>query len=81
MYPARREVATQRSIRKNERETAPVSDRVQSAIKGVIAAVLAALIAFGVLGGDSADAVQGVALAVLALVSVVGVRSALPPKK
>ena len=51
-----------------------------SAINGVVMAVLAALVSFGVVGGNKANAVQGIIVSVIAFAAAVGVRSALPPK-
>lgn len=47
-----------------------------SVVNGVVVSVLAALVAFGVVGGVKADAVQGIILSVIPLVSAVAIRSA-----
>ena len=58
-----------------------MSDALQSALSGVVVAVITALVAAGVLGGADADAVQTVVLALLAFGGTVGVRSARGPRK
>jgi branched-subunit amino acid transport protein len=57
-----------------------MSKQVQSALSGLIVAVLAALVAFGVVGGEQASAVQGVVLAVIPFVAAVFIHSARKPK-
>lgn len=57
-----------------------MSKQVQSAVFGLVAAVITALVAFGVLGGEQADAAQGIASALISFGAAVGIRSALPPR-
>lgn len=57
-----------------------VSQQIQSAVAGVTLAALTLLVSLGVIGPDQVDAWQAVVIAVLTLVGVVGVRSALPPR-
>lgn len=47
-----------------------------SALSGVVVSVLSVLVARGVLGGQTADDVQSIALAVIAFAATVGIRSA-----
>ena len=58
-----------------------MSSKMQSALSAVAVAVVTALVAFGVVGGEQAGAVQGVLLTVIAFAATVGIRSALPPKQ
>ena len=58
-----------------------LSNKTQSALSGLVVAVITALVAFGVVGGEEAGAVQGVLLTAIAFAATVGIRSALPPKK
>ena len=58
-----------------------MSKKTLSAVNGLVVAGITALVAFGVLGGDQANAIQGVLLAVISFGATVGIRSALPPKE
>lgn len=58
-----------------------MTKQMKSALSGLIVAVLSALVAFGVIGGEQATAIQGVVLAGITFVATVGIHSALPPKK
>ena len=49
-----------------------------SALSGVVVAVVSVLVSRGVLGGESADQIQQVALALIAFAATVGIRSARP---
>jgi branched-subunit amino acid transport protein len=57
-----------------------MTSKMQAALSAVAVAVVTALVAFGVVGGEQASAVQGVLLTVIAFVATIGIRSALPPK-
>lgn len=57
-----------------------MNQKVQSALTGLAVAVLAALVAFGVIGGNEADAIQGVVVAAITFAAAVFVRSARPPR-
>ena len=56
-----------------------MSQKTISAVQGVVVAVIAALVTFGVLGGEQASAIQGVVVAAVAFAGAVGVRSMRPP--
>lgn len=58
-----------------------LNDKTLSAIDGLVVAGITALVAFGALGGDQAEAIQGVVLSAIAFGATVGIRSALPPRK
>lgn len=58
-----------------------LNNKTASALSGLIVAGVTALVAFGVLGGDQAEAIQGVLLSAIAFGAAVGIRSALPPRK
>lgn len=57
-----------------------MSKAIQSALTGLAVAVVAGLVAFGVLGGEEADALQGILITAIAFGGTVGVRSARKPK-
>ena len=59
-----------------ERLEACMSKASISALSGVVVSVLSVLVARGVLGGQTADDVQSIALAVIAFGATVGIRSA-----
>ena len=58
-----------------------MSSKMHSALSAVAVAVVTALVAFGVVGGEQASAIQGVLLTVIAFGATIGIRSALPPKE
>lgn len=53
-----------------------MTPKMTSALVGLTAAIVSALVTFGVIGGTQASAVQTVAVAAIAFVGVVFVRSA-----
>lgn len=57
-----------------------LTKQMKSALSGLVVAVITALVAFGVIGGEQASAIQGVIVAAISFVAAVGIRSALPPK-
>lgn len=58
-----------------------MTKKMKSALSGLVVAVISALVAFGVIGGEQASAIQGVIVASISFVAAVGIRSALPPKQ
>lgn len=58
-----------------------MTEQVQSALSGLVVAIVILLVAFGVIGGEQADAVQGVLLAAVGFFATVGIRSARGPRK
>lgn len=53
-----------------------VSKAQQSALSGLVVAVVTVLVSRGVIGGSTASDVQSIALAVIAFAGTVGIRSA-----
>jgi len=55
-----------------------MSKQITSAVCGLAVSIITALVAFGVLGGEKANIIQGVVLSAISLIGVVAIRSARP---
>jgi len=64
----------------NVQEMKSMNKAQVSALSGLCVAILAALVSFGVLGGEEASVIQGVVVSAIAFLGTVAIRSARPPK-